>query len=192
MTKKFNYGIKVSKRGFDVTDTSKPKSKKAPKKRALPSLLSSLALPYLFGAEIQVRRYCTAASTLKTKPVLGTIECLHEASTLFEDLNTVAKYMEMCGKKYKIHRLWLDVRDHIRHDIREEYDKENKTRKNLRANKLGIDPKLQTNIGFSTDAIKIGKVVIQIKRINSYLDRAEITISKIINRGRGKGFVKNE
>lgn len=190
MTKNFDYGIKVSKQGFDVTDLNRSQSKKASKKGALPNLLSMLALPYLSGAKIQVQRYRTAASTLKTRPVQGTIKCLHEASTLFEDLNTVAKYIEKCGKGYKVHGLWLDVRDHIRHDTREEYDKENKSRKNLRAQKLKIDPKLQTNIGFNTDAIKIGEVVIQIKRINSYLSRVENVMSKIINKAKDRGFIK--
>jgi hypothetical protein len=117
-------GIKVSKQGYNVTDTNSKRDNSPRNNSVLPHLLYALALPYLIGAKTQVKRYQIAASYLNERPVNGVYECLHEASTLFEDLNTIGKYAEKCGSENELHQLWLDVRNHIRHDIREEYDNE--------------------------------------------------------------------
>jgi hypothetical protein len=163
MSRKFNYGIRVSKQGFDVVNLNAARSQKVSQKNTLPNLLALLALPYLLGAREQVKRYKIATSTLKMKAKLGTMSCLHELSNLFEDLSTVAKYIEKCGQTNDFHNLLLNIRNHIRHDIREEYDEESDRRKNIRAQSLNIDPKLQTSIGFAIDAIKIGETVIEIQ-----------------------------
>jgi len=187
-----NYGIKVSKQGFDVMNIDRKRTKKFTRKASLPHLLYALALPYLFGAKKQVKRYQIEASTLKERPVNSIYGCLHEASTLLEDLNTVAKYVEKCGNKNKLHKLWLDVRNHIRHDIREEFDNESDMRKNKRAQRLKLNPKLQTNIGFTIDLIKVGGITIKIQQINAYLKWAENIILSILNDAKRKGYIKSQ
>lgn len=187
--KKVNHGIKVSKRGFSVIDLDQ-KRKKGSTRESPPYMVYALALPYLHGAKIQIKRYQAVASTLKRTPSGGVIECLHEASTLFEDLCTVSKYAEKCGNTHKLHKLWLDVRNHIRHDIREELDNESDSRKNKRAGRLKLNPKLQTSIGFSMDLIKVGETEIEISQISSYLNWADKIISEVMKRAKDKGQIK--
>jgi len=189
-SRKMNYSIKVSHKGFDVVDLNKKRSKKSPSKKALPNLLSSLALPYLLGAKKQVKRYRRAASSLQSQPKVGTMECMHEASNLFEDLNTMVVYMRKCGEDHKYHQLWQDIRNHIRHAVRDEFDKENDEVKNDRARRLRLDPKLQINIGFDRDAIKIGETVVEIDEITAYLIWAEDIITKILVKAKKNGFLK--
>lgn len=186
-----DHGIKVSKQGVNVTDIDGKRAKKSTRKKSLPHLLYALALPYLFGAKKQVKRYQIEASTLKERPVNSVYGCLHEVSTLFEDLCTVGKYAEKCGNENELHQLWFDVRNHIRHDIREEFDNENDSRKNKRAKRLKLNPKLQTNISFSIEFIKVGGVVIKIKQINAYLAWAENIMIDILNDAKKKGYIKS-
>ena len=188
--KNINHGIKVSKQGFNVLNADSERTDKPRNNSSLPYLLYALALPYLLGAKKQVERYQVATLALKERPVNGVYECLHEASTLFEDLCTVGKYAEKCGNKNELHQLWFDVRNHIRHDVREEYDNEADSRKNKRAERLKLDPKLQTNIGFTVDAIKVGGTVIEIRQINSYLEWAEGIITDILNEAKKQGYLR--
>jgi len=185
-----SHGIKISKQGFDVTNNKSRRARKSSVRSLLPHLLSALALPYLLGAKKQVTRYQIAASTLKERPIGGVYECLHEASTLFEDLSTISRYVEKCGHKKDIHELWLDVRNHIRHDVREEFDNEDSQRKNERAKRLKLNYRLQTNIGFTIDAIKVGGVVVQIQQVNNYLEWAEDVITSILNDAKKEGYIK--
>lgn len=177
---KLSYGIKVSKRGFDIIDFNQER-KNIPKSNSPSRIKYTLALPYLYGAITQLKRYQIAASNLEKKPPESTIECIHETSTLLEDLCTVSKYVEKCGNTHRLHKLWLDVRNHVRHDIREEFDNESDSRKNSRATRLKLDPKLQTSIGFSLDVIKIGVTEIKICEVVEYLDWADKVIAKVIN-----------
>jgi len=182
--------IKVAKLGYDVIDPSKERSVNYSKKKTLPHLLSALALPYLIGARHQVIRYLEVASTLKNNSITGTQGCIHEVSTLFEDLNTVSKYMKKCGNENELHELWLDVRNHIRHDIREELDSENRKKKINRARRLKLDPKLQMSMGFTVDYIRVGGTIIEIKQIISYLDWADDIIAAILEEAKKKGYYK--
>jgi hypothetical protein len=192
MSRKMHYGIKVSHKGFDVTDTGKQRSQKPPSNKVLPHLLSSLALPYLLGAKTQVKRYEATAALLPSQSISATMACLHEASTLFEDLNTVVVYIRKCGKDHKSHQLWVDIRNHIRHAVREEYDRENDKVKNDRAKRLDLDPKLQISIGFDKDAIKVGETVVEIADVKSYLAWAEGVIAEILSKAQKDGYFKQE
>jgi len=192
VSRKMNYGIKVSRRGFDVINLNKKQPQKTPPNKALPNLLSALALPYLLGAKKQVERYERSASFLVSRPTISTMECMHEASTLFEDLNTVVVYMRKCGKDHRQHRLWEDIRNHIRHAVREEFDKENDSVKNDRAQRLGLDSKLQISIGFDTDAIKVGETMVEIVEVKKYLAWAEGVIAEILGKAKKDGFLKQE
>ncbi|MFZ2975299.1 MAG: hypothetical protein WA055_01545 [Candidatus Moraniibacteriota bacterium] len=187
MVRKMSYGIKVSYPGFSATDLEKERSQKKSSVEALPNLLSSLALPYLFGAKKQINRYKTSTSLLSTRPILSTMECLHEASTLFEDLNTVAMYANKCNQHHEYHRLFRDICNHIRHTVREDFDIEDKSVKNEAAKRLGLDSRLQINIGFDMDSIKVGEKVIKLVDIKAYLDWAEGVFTEIINRAKRDG-----
>jgi hypothetical protein len=178
--------IRVSKQGFNVLN-SKEKRKELPTEKLLPHLLYALALTYLLGAKKQLERYKIATLTLEKSPINRVYACLHEASTLFEDLCTVGKYVEICKDKNELHQLWFDVRNHIRHDIREEFDNESSPRKKSRADRLKIAPQLQTDIEFTSDSIKIGESVIEINIINNYLEWAEKVIFSVLNNAKKRG-----
>jgi hypothetical protein len=178
--------IRVAKKGFNVLKPEEKRKELSIKTTPAP-LLYAIALTYLFGAKKQLDRYKIAALTLKKKPVMGVYECLHEASTLFEDLCTVGKYIEKCKEQHELHKLWFDVRNHIRHDVREEFDDETSLRKNNRAKRLKIDPQLQTDIEFSNDSIKIGEKVIEVNIINSYLAWAEKIIFSTLDEAKKRG-----
>lgn len=190
--RKLNHGIKVTQQGIDVKESEidevkKPKSDS--KRRILPHLLYAIALPYFYGAKTQIERYEHAAVALKQYPINATQTCLHEVSCLFEDLATVTKYAEMCGHSHDLHPLWLDVRNHIRHDIREEFDNKTDARKNARAKRLGLNPKLQISIGFESGLIKIGGTVIEIDMIEDYLSWAEGVIGGVLAEAQEKGWI---
>lgn len=183
--------VKISKKGVNVMNTTKGRVPESGEKNPLPHLLYAIALAYLFGAREQVKRYQIEATTLTKRPVLGVYGCLHEASTLFEDLCTVAKYIERYGKTNDQHQLWFDVRNHIRHDIREEFDNENSSRKNSRARRLKLNPGLQTDIGFDPKYIKIGGITITIEQINNYLDWSDKNITEELSQAKAKGYIKS-
>jgi hypothetical protein len=184
--RKLDYGIKVSKRGYSVIDLDQERKGNSAK-GSPPHMAYALAMPYLYGARIQIKR---AASVLKQRPSGSVMECIHEISTLFEDLCTVSKYAERCGNTHHHHKLWIDVRNHIRHDIREELDNEDDKRKNQRAARLKLNPKLQTSIGFSPELIKVGETEIEISQISSYLEWAEKIIAKVIKTAKVAGQIK--
>lgn len=187
--KKIDYGIKVSKRGYSVIDLNQVR--KGDLKKESPTHMSyALSLPYLYGARTQIKRYQIAVATLKQRPSGAVLECIHEISTLFEDLCTVSKYAEKCGNTNNLHKLWIDVRNHIRHDIREELDKEDDKRKNERSIRLKLNQKLQTSIGFSPELIKVGEIEIEISKISSYLDWADKQISEVLNKAKEAGQIK--
>lgn len=188
MSRKLHYGIKVSKRGFNVIDLEQDR-KIVKNADSSFHLRYALALPYLQGAKKQIARYQHVATNLEKKPRESVIECIHEASILFEDLCTISKYAEKCGDKHELHELWLDVRNHIRHDIREELDKENDSRKNKRAQRLKINDKLQTSLSFSLESIQVGGVDITMEEIVSYLMWADKVITNVIKKAKENGQV---
>ena len=185
------YVIKVSNPGYDVLNPEKERKINA-SKEDLPHMFSALAMPYLLGAKNQIIRYQGAALNLKTRSIPATQQCIHESSTLFEDLNIIGRYLEKCKKKNKLHKLWLDIRNHIRHDIREELNNENDDRKNLRAKRLNLNPAFQMDMGFAVDSIKIGGTIIEIKTITDYLNWAEEVIRRILEEAKQKGYYRVE
>lgn len=190
-----NYGIKISKEGFDVLNekrNNKPMVSNDPILKTKPHLLYVISLAYLLGAREQIERYKVAASQLKSSPITKVYECLHEVSTLFEDLATVSLYAKQCGHDHKEHDLWINIRNHIRHDIRENFDKEAEKRKVDRATELKIPQTLQTNIGFSPSAIKIGGITVDITRIEQYLEWAEKNINETLVEAKEKGYFNNK
>lgn len=182
------YVIKVSKLGFSVSDLSQDR-KIGSDDSDLSHLRLALALPYLLGAEDQVERYKEAIPILGKHTIKGIYKCLHEISTLFEDLSTVAKYMEKCGYKYDTHQLWFDIRNHIRHDIREEFNLEDNKKKNDRALRLGLDHKLQMDISFDIDYIIVGETKIEIKKVIEYLEWSKKIVAQVLSSAEKNGYI---
>jgi len=183
--------LKVAKKGFSATNKDKKERKFiSNSKRKMPHLLTAVALTYFYGAKTQLKRYQFAVSNLnKDNAVNGTYVCLHEISSLFEDVNTVAKYMEECGYKNDLHQLWLDARNHIRHDVREEFDNDGDSRKEQRVLRLKLNPKLQMDISFGVDTICIGGTDIKISQIEEYLKWTEDIMGKILVDAQNLGYI---
>jgi hypothetical protein len=115
---------------------------------------------------------------------------MHEASTLFEDLNIVSIYVKMCGEIDENYMLWNYIRNYIRHAVRDNFDEENNKRKNMYADFLGVDKGLQMQIGFSMDSIKIGNKIVQITDVKEYLVWAGDIFKKILDDSINKGVLK--
>ena len=83
------HGILISKDGYDVAKGRQSNSSKNQEnERFLPYMISGIAIPYLQGASISLKRYLSAAEQL-TSDANNTFTCLHEASSLLEHLDTV-------------------------------------------------------------------------------------------------------
>lgn len=166
------YVLKVFKR----KESSKKRSTGIEYNHANPQLLLALAMPYLRGARIQIGRYEESASYLEKDTVNAINNCLHEISCLFEDLGAIAHYTKLCGKDHTSNNLYINIRNHIRHDARENFDVEDK-RKAKRAKQLGVKDDYQINISFTKTSITIGSMPITLQSINKYLNWA----TKIFN-----------
>lgn len=186
-----SFGIKVAKKGYSVLDKTKSKSTKLSKSTPC-HIHYGLALPYLNGAYLQIERFNNVISEPKDNAPNIVIKCLHEISALFEDLSTVAIYVKMAGQENKFHKLIIDIRNHIRHDIRENFEQEDEVRRIGRVKRLNIDPTLLTDIGFEKEKIKIGEVSIKVLEIKTYLDWAKEIIQDSLNDAKNKGFIKFE
>lgn len=184
-----NYGIKVSERGVDVIDSNASMTKKE-KEYDISHILASLAVPYLNGANTQIKRYQNAASKLKSHPVDACNECLHEISCLFEDLATIAKYIEMCDETNNLHSVFWDVRNLIRHDIRDNFDNTDSYKKNECAKRLGIPDGLQISIGYNINYISVGTTIINKSDLTNYLGWAGKIILDKIASAQIKGYIK--
>lgn len=185
-----NYGIKVSKKDVNVLDLD-IKALTNTNKREIAHLLAQLAQPYILGAKTQIIRYQAAALSLESNPTSGVIECIHETSNLFEDLNCLLIYLRKCNKDHRDHVVWEDIRNHIRHAIRDEFDKDDTT-KEIRAKRLGVDSRLQIEMGFDLDAVRVGQTLVKLNRIIRYLEWAENECRIILEKAEREGRIVKE
>lgn len=182
------YGIKVYKKDLDsITNQKKLSSRKYNLVNA--HVLLTLALPYLRGARIELKRYRYAVSQLDEDSINASNNCLHEISCLFEDLGSIAYYTNLCGENHSSSQLYIDIRNHIRHDVRENFDTDD-GRKNKRAKTLCIPKKYQTLISFDSNSIKIGGTLVMLDSISDYLDWATEVINTAIAEAWKKGKIK--
>lgn len=186
--------IKIAKQGFDITKNNK--KRETIKKAATPNhMYLVLALIFLSGAKKQVKRYQESIKlSSKRKNSHSLMESLHELFNLFEDLNALGKYVKICGDKTqsKQNKLWLDIRNHIRHDVREEFDNENKKEKNGRARRLKLDNRFQMDIECDVDQVRIGSTIVAMKEIEMYLDWTSDFFKDIRNEAEKKGFIRTD
>ncbi|NCU42015.1 MAG: hypothetical protein EOM19_04855 [Candidatus Moranbacteria bacterium] len=146
---------------------------------------------YLMGANNSLNRYKRfhLSSRLDT---ITFMQCLHEVFTLFEDLCSLAVYMQRKCKRRennKKNQLWIDIRNHIKHDIREEFDKEDSKKKKGREERLGVDSYLQMNLECKKNYIKVGSTIVSIKEIEDYLHKEKLFIDIVYKEAKAKGFI---
>lgn len=175
-----NYGLKISKKGENVIDISSEHDEAVGGN--ISHVYSALAIPYLNGAVDQVKRYKNASAKLPSNPIEGVNKCLHEVSCLLEDLATISHYLERKGVSHPLHELWTQSRNHIRHDVRENFDVDSDRRKRLRLEYFEIDPTLQTCIGFDPNGFNIGNKTIDLSLISEYLAWASKIIADIMSK----------
>lgn len=144
----------------------------AKSKKADPYLMSAMANIYVHGARVQLRRY-NEAQSINNQFGTATYECIFEVSSLFEHMATLATYLNICDLKLPINEKIIDIRNHIRHDTRENIDQEN-TRKERRASRLGLDGgDMQVMIVVSGDGVEVGNVAMTSAEIKLFIDMAD-------------------
>jgi len=183
------YGIQISKEGYDVGTGKKSKQQSSRDERFLPYMISGIAIPYLKGASVSLQRYLEAASQLK-KDVNKVYDCLHEASSLLEHLDTVDRYIIMCDEQHALHKIILNMRNHIRHDLRDNLNHETNNGRVKREKELGIREGLLVDITFPETAIVIGKTELTAAEIVSFLQYAEQLFTRHLKEAQEKGLVK--
>lgn len=188
-----HYVFQVSKTGYDIkTKKYTPPQEGNTKESVTAGILEMLAYPHIIGAHLQLKRYEQAVNQLNKKTAAhGTIICFLESASLFENLATISIYLEYCGTKHKMHPLFQDIRNHIRHDIRENFIEEDARERNRRG-RLKIDKHLQFSIGFSKDAIKVGGIMLTLKDINDYIEWANKEIGKVLSEAKRQGRLKRQ
>jgi len=137
-------------------------------------LSAAMVKPFISGSRVQLERYIAAQRLASDAGISGvwTDRCLYELSSLFEHLATVAVYLKLSGFELPIMQPIIDIRHHIRHDAREEVDKDDeRTRK--RGERLGLNPKLQVGIEFIDNGVKVGTTELKATEISLFLDMAE-------------------
>jgi hypothetical protein len=144
---------------------------------------AAVARPFVEGAKEQLERYVEAQAFCKHDPIGGVNRCQYEVSSLFEHLATVVIYLELCGIQHPDGQMLKDVRNHIRHDIREEFDEDKKIKAD-RAKRLGLNPKLQMDLHFLDDGIQVGGTKIENTKISSFLQVADMAVHSLMTGGK--------
>ena len=155
------------------------KNKKTESFKKNPHFIVAMMRPFVDGARLQMERLLSAQQMLKHDPVIAGQRCYHETSNLFEDLATIIQYLNLCDITTQFDQQYKDVRDLIRHDIREEFDRDDK-RKQERSSRLGINPKMQLEISFNVGDIKIGQNVIKLVNISNFINITEQIMNALL------------
>jgi len=181
-------GIKVSSNGNNVSSEALGERNKT-SSHVTAHMLSGIAMAFLYGSEVSLKRYTDAANNAK-RDANYVYECLYELSSLMEHLDSVDRYMIMCGVKDPLHTKILGIRNHIRHDLRDNLSDESNKGRTQRAKKLGIDQKLLVHIAFSPKEIKVGTTILKTDEIETFIKAANQIFTTIIKEGIEKGRIK--
>ena len=138
--------------------------------------------PFISGSKIQLERYLEAQRIMKSNDMIGSYadRCLFELSSLFEHLATLQTYLKRVGIELRIGSAITDFRNHIRHDARGELD----ARSEKRAERLGIDEKLQTQIAFTDNGVKVGSTILNASELNHFIEMADIVAQALFLGGK--------
>ena len=139
-----------------------------------------LAHTYVLGARQQLLRLSRALPYVKHDPINGVNTCLYELSSLLEHVNTVIKYLDACGISHDDSQLFHDIRDHIRHDVRENFDIETKL-KTRRATALGLNSEMQFQVSFPQDGILVGSTHVKLSRFAAFINFADVAVNKMMS-----------
>jgi hypothetical protein len=180
----------VSKSGVSLSNLDTPQKPGEHSPETIKQMASSLCLAFILGAKKQIVRFRDAYMKVATSPEIGTMYCLHEALTLLEDLDTIRRYAEMCGEKNALDETIRDMRNHARHDIRENLNHESNDGRRKRAKALGINEKLLVHIAYDENSIKMGNTVLTLDQATQYIDWATDVLSDIIGEGVKSGRIK--
>ncbi|PKL31367.1 hypothetical protein CVV43_02575 [Candidatus Saccharibacteria bacterium HGW-Saccharibacteria-1] len=181
-------GVQISQSGYDL-DKDKRSGEPDRSVETLRYMVSGIAIPYLRGSSISLQRFSEASK--KEKNIAYVYECLHEASLLLEDLDTVDRYVIMCGQNHELHEKILNMRNHIRHDLRDNLTHESNKGRITRAKKLGVNENLLVSIAFDVDLIIVGKTKLTTAEVLEFLNFSGKVLNSLIDEGRLKGRVKN-
>lgn len=138
-----------------------------------PSAFYAFVKPYITGSRIQLERYLEAQRLLKTHQLaIGNYmdTCIYELSSLLEHLDTIETYLRGINIELAVGKIIRDFRTHLRHDARGELD----NRSENRAERLGMNDKLQVSIEFLDSGVKMGSIELTALQINNYINTAEI------------------
>jgi hypothetical protein len=186
-----NYGAKVAKAGHSVANPDAPPKGGDQSVDTVKEMISTLSLAFILGAQQQIERYKEAYAKAKTNPQAGVMYCLHEALTLLEDLDTLSWYTQKCGETHDLNKTIRNMRNHARHDIRENIDHESNDGRRKRAKQLGVHQNLMVHIGFDENAIKMGGTVLTLDEATRYIEWATNILTEVmagaIQAGRIKG-----
>lgn len=130
-----------------------------------------MIVPYVLGVERQIARFRRRYKQLVEEQwnTSHHYEILHEISTLMEDLEVLSVFMKERGHRHKHHKLWAQVRHHIRHDLRDTKPTDHQKRQTkARAKYLDLG-NFFTAITYNSDEITFGKQVVKISDIKEYI-----------------------
>lgn len=183
-----SHGMKVSANGYDIN--GKQISHEVKEEASItPHMLSAVAMAFLQGAEVSLYRYIDAAIVMKAD-INHIFTCLYELSSLMEHLDSVDRYMIMCGTTDPLHKRILNIRNHIRHDLRDNLSQESNEGRKRRAKALGINESLLVDISFTEDKIRVGTTFIETNEISDFIRRANDLFKVTIRDGIKKGFIE--
>ncbi len=189
--KHMDLGLKVSKTGHSVSDPDALPKGGEQAADITKEMVSTLSLAFVIGASEQVLRYKEAYSKTEANSPTGVMHCLHEALTLLEDLDTLSWYTQKCGETHDLNKTIRNMRNHARHDIRENIDHESNDGRRKRAKQLGVHQNLMVHIGFDENAIKMGNTMLTIGEAEQYIAWATGVLAKVmagaVKAGRIKG-----
>lgn len=184
------HGVRISKDGYDVVKgKSSGKISGRQDERFLSYMISGIAIPYLKGAAKSLQRFMSAAEQLVNDPN-NTFTCLYESSSLLEHLDAVDRYIIMCGEQHPLHEKILNMRNHIRHDLRDNLSHESNEGRVKRAKKLGIPENLLVDISFYPESINIGTTVLTTIEIINFIEYARDLFAKHIEEAQAKGLIQ--
>ncbi len=151
-----------------------------------------LAISFVNGAMRQIEQYKTCASRLEDDPLNASMDCLHEVSCLLEDLETIAKYMETAIGEHDDREKWRDLRDHLRHDLREVMFGDEDQRTVSRAKRLRIPNGLMFSISFKEESFTIGSKTVPLVDVTEYLDWAKSKLEDVIQEAQSMGRISSD
>jgi hypothetical protein len=154
---------------------------------------------YLYGVKKSIKRYRDFYELIDKDPIYGVYCCFYELSTLLEHLSSIENYL----KKAKLLNIdeyyWVNYRNYLRHDIRENLEKYTDNRKTSRLkffhkNNSELEFKLEFEKNHVIFGDKFGdkNVYFRSLDVEQYCSKIESKIKDIDVNAKELGFLKKE